>query len=53
MKDPSFFLSVTDAANRITQIIAEKGALFEDVIPDEGSEVFKLIFILPGSVKKY
>lgn len=54
-KKPSsgFLLSVTDVANRITQIIADRGALCEDVIPDEDSEVFTLILILPGSEMMY
>lgn len=61
MKDPDeqekkhssgVLLSVTDAGNRIAQITAEKGLLFE-AIPDEGSEVFRLILIHPAPVKKY
>lgn len=45
-------LSVTDAANRITQITAEKELLFE-AIPYEGAEVFRLICIHPAPMKKY
>lgn len=48
----SVLLSVNDAANRITQITAEKELLFE-AIPDEGAEVFRLILIHPDPVKKY
>lgn len=60
MKDPNeqernssgVLLSVTDAANRITQITAEKGLIFE-AIPDEVYEVFRLILILPAPMKDY
>lgn len=45
-------LSVTDAANRISEITAEKGLLFE-LIPDEGSEVFRLILTHLVPVKEH
>jgi len=61
MKDPNeqekkhssgVLLSVTDAANRITQIAAEKG-LVSEANPDERYEVFRLILILPAPMKEY